>query len=82
MGKLEKLLEDARNAPQRLRFSDAILLAEAHGFTHARTNGSHTMFKRPGYPKLLNFQNVRGVVPTYQAKQLLAAIDSLAEQLE
>jgi predicted RNA binding protein YcfA (HicA-like mRNA interferase family) len=74
MGKADKLLERARLAPNHVRFVDAVRLAEAHGFVHVRTRGSHTMFKRPGHPMLLNLQNVAGHVPAYQVRQLLAAI--------
>ena len=38
-------------------------LAEAHGFNHVRTKGSHTMFTAAAMPKLLNVQNVNGLVP-------------------
>lgn len=80
MGQREKLLDRARRAPHQLRFVDAIWLAEAHGFNHVRTRGSHIMFKSAGYPKLLNLQNVDGLAPVYQVKQLLAAIDALANR--
>lgn len=76
MGRIDKLIERARVAPNQVRFSDAVRLAEAHGFVHVRTRGSHTMFKRAGHPKLLNLQNDGGRVPAYQVRQLLAAIDA------
>ena len=82
MSRREKLLGQARRAPHQLRFRDAVWLAEAYGFDHVRTKGSHTMFKSAGFPKLLNFQNVDGLVPAYQVKQLLAAIDALANRPE
>ena len=80
MAKRGKLLRHARRAPHQLRFRDAIWLAEAHGFEHVRTRGSHTMFKSAGFPRLLNFQNANGFVPAYQVHQLLAAIDALANR--
>ena len=80
MGKREKLLGHARRAPHQLRFRDAVWLAEAHGFDHVRTRGSHTMFKSAGLPKLLNLQNVNGLAPAYQIHQLLASIDTLANR--
>jgi hypothetical protein len=36
------------------------------------------MFKSTALPKLLNLQNVNGLVPPYQVHQLLAAIDAIA----
>ena len=80
MDKREKLLGHARRAPHQLRFRDAVWLAEAHGFDHVRTRGSHTMLKSTGFPRLLIFQNVNGLVPAYQARQLLAAIDALTNR--
>ena len=80
VGKREKLLGQAARAPHQLRFRDAIWLAEAHGFDHVRTRGSHTMFKSAGFPRLLIFQNVNGLVPAYQVHQLLAAIDARANR--
>lgn len=74
MGKREERIERARRAPSRVRFSDAVWLAKAHGFVHVRTRGSHTMFKHAGHPTLLNLQNRDGYAPAYQVKQLLAAI--------
>ncbi len=82
MGKREKLLGHARRAPHQLRFRDAVWLAEAHGFDHVRTKGSHSMFKSAGFPKLLNLQNVDGHVPAYQVHQLLATIDALANRTD
>jgi hypothetical protein len=80
VAKREKLLRHARRAPHQLRFRDAVWLAEAHGFDHVRTRGSHTMFKSAGFPRLLIFQNVDGLVPAYQVQQLLEAIDALANR--
>jgi hypothetical protein len=74
MGRIDKLIERARLAPNQVRFADAVRLAEAHGFVHVRTRGSHTMFKRTGRPTLLNLQDDSGQVPAYQVRQLLAAI--------
>lgn len=79
MGKREKLIAHARRAPHQLRFADAVWLAEAHGFEHVRSRGSHTILRSPGFPRLLNLQSVDGFVPVYQAKQLLAAIDTIQD---
>lgn len=79
MGQIDKLIERARRAPNQVRFSDAVRLAEAHGFVHVRTRGSHTMLKRTGHPRLLNLQNDGGHVPAYQIRQLLAAIAAASD---
>lgn len=74
MGKIDELIERARVAPNQVRFSDAVRLAEAHGFVRARTRGSATMFERADHPKLLNLQYDRGHVPAYRVRLRLAAI--------
>jgi len=58
-------------------FGELCTLAECYGFVHDRTTGSHHIYKRPGYMKLLNFQNVRGTAKPYQVRQLLAAIEEI-----
>ncbi|MDF1523078.1 MAG: type II toxin-antitoxin system HicA family toxin [Trueperaceae bacterium] len=78
MGKVDKLLERARLAPNQVRFADAVRLAEAHGFVHVRTRGSHTMFKHARQRMLLNLQNDAGHVPAYQVRQLLATIAAVS----
>jgi len=48
---------------------------------HKGGAGSHRAFARPGEPVLLNFQNRKGRIPPYQARQLAAMIDKYeAEQ--
>jgi hypothetical protein len=38
----------------------------------SHTQGSHRVFKRKGEPVILNFQNRKGLIPAYQARQLVA----------
>jgi hypothetical protein len=45
----------------------------------ARRRGSHRIFRRPGTPRLLNLQDVRGMAKPYQVRQVLAAIDDMAD---
>ena len=42
------------------------------GFAARRAKGSHCAFARAGEPTLLNFQNRDGMIPPYQARQLIA----------
>jgi len=81
MGKCEKLRKKANNTPGGLRFEEVCYLAECFGFIFARQEGSHRQYKREGYPKTMNFQNVKGKAKDYQVQQLLAAIEGL-EALE
>jgi hypothetical protein len=74
------LLARARANPASLRFAEACTLAECHGWVLARQRGSHRIFRRPGTPRLLNLQDVRGMAKAYQVRQLLAAVDDVADE--
>ncbi len=75
MSRRDKLFAAIRNNPAEVRFSDACRVAGWLGFVHEGGKGSHRVFKRPGEPVQLNFQDHRGRIPTYQARQLIAMID-------
>ncbi len=77
MGRCEKLLDTARNDPGSLRFTEVCYLAECFGFEFARQDGSHVMYKYPGYREVMNFQDVKGEAKKYQVKQLLRALEEL-----
>ena len=42
-----------------------------------KVEGSHHIFKRDGFQRLLNFQDSRGMAKTYQVRQLLSALEEL-----
>ncbi len=67
----QKLLVKALRNPAGLRFEELCALAEAFGFTRARTNGSHHIFIHPAVQELVNLQNVAGDAKAYQVRQLL-----------
>lgn len=75
MTKQEKLFTAIRNNPKAVRFDDACKVAELLGFTHKGGQGSHCAFAKPGEPVLLNFQNRGGLIPPYQARQLIEMMD-------
>ncbi len=81
MSKCEKLRQKAKRSPGGLRFMEICYLAECFGFIFTRQEGSHRLYKREGYPKTMNFQDVKGKAKEYQVQQLLAAIEGL-ETLE
>jgi hypothetical protein len=54
-------------------------VARALGFIHEGGQGSHRVFKRQGEPTQLNFQNRNGLIPAYQAHQLVAMIRKYGE---
>jgi hypothetical protein len=74
MTRRDKLIESALANAQKVRFGDACQIAMALGFTHEGGRGSHRVFKRPGEPVQLNFQNRDGHIPPYQGRQLVAMI--------
>lgn len=78
MGSIEKTLQDARGNPANVRFADLRRLCEHH-FGAPRQSGSHLVFKTPwpGDPRV-NIQERHGKAKPYQVKQVLAAIDRLA----
>lgn len=70
MGRYEKLLQRAVEAPGNLRFTDLCKLAEMVGFVFDRAAGSHRIYKHPA-GMMMNFQDVNGQAKPYQVKQLL-----------
>ena len=75
MTQREKLPTMIRQNPKAVRFDDACKVAGWLGFIHNGGQGSHRVFKRLGEPMQLNFQNCNGVIPPYQARQLIAMLD-------
>jgi predicted RNA binding protein YcfA (HicA-like mRNA interferase family) len=78
------LLARAKAKPASLRFTEICALAECHGFQFARQRGtSHRIYKRPGDMQLMTFQEgANGMAITYQVRQLVAAIEDVAEREE
>jgi predicted RNA binding protein YcfA (HicA-like mRNA interferase family) len=60
---------------QNVSFRDAVALVERFGFTLARVEGSHHIFKHPGVDQLLNLQEVRGDAKPYQLRQFLRLVE-------
>jgi hypothetical protein len=72
-----QLLDRAYVGPEGLRFRELCDLAECFGFRLTRQKGSHHIFKRQGYQKLLNLQGSKGMAKAYQVRQLLSALEEL-----
>jgi hypothetical protein len=79
MDRCRRLLEKARDNPSGLRFRELCDLASCFGFFLNRQKGSHHIFKRTGYQKLLNFQDSAGMAKAYQVRQLLSALEELGD---
>jgi hypothetical protein len=76
----KKLLEAIRNNPRGVRFADACKAAELLSFEHKGGVGSHVVYARTGEAVILNFQDRKGVIYTYQARQLVAMIDKYGDE--
>lgn len=75
-GRCKKLLEQAKESPQNLRFSELQRLAVCFGFEHDRTKGSHHIYLHPESKEGLNLQPGRdGKAQKYQVRQLLDMVD-------
>lgn len=80
MPKCDKLLERARKSPSDLRFTEICQLAECYGFVFDRQAGSHRIYKRRGWPQVINFQEWKGKAKPYQVRQLLKVIDLIQNE--
>ena len=78
MRKVEETVEQMRENPKGIRFSDACRVCE-HYFGQPRQKGtSHRIYKTPwqGDPRI-NIQSAKGKAKTYQVIQVLRAIERL-----
>lgn len=78
----QKLLRKALTAPNNLRFTEIVSLAEAFGFRLSRTSGSHHIFVHPGVRELVNLQEVKGNAKPYQIGQFLQLVEKYNLKLE
>jgi predicted RNA binding protein YcfA (HicA-like mRNA interferase family) len=78
MGRIERLYTKALTSPTNLRFNELIRLAEAVGFIHRNTSGSHMTYKHHSLKRMMNFQpdkKNKSKAKQYQIKDLLAFIE-------
>ena len=78
----KKLLQKIYNSTKNVRFNDLIVLVEAFGFTWARTEGSHHVYKNPTVSEIINLQNVNGEAKPYQIKQFLSLVEKYNLKME
>lgn len=81
MSRKEKLLAAIRANPKAVRFEDACKATELVGFAFHGGEGSHRVYKRDDEPVILNFQNRKGLIAEYQAKQLIGMLDKYGSEL-
>jgi predicted RNA binding protein YcfA (HicA-like mRNA interferase family) len=75
MTRAPKLLAKALAKNKNLRFDELAALAEAFGFTLARTSGSHHIYTHKHVPEILNLQSVNGKAKPYQVRQFLELVE-------
>lgn len=75
MATRDKLIAAIRENAKNVRYADACKVAEWLGFTAKGQKGDHNAFAKPGELELLNFQNRKGMINPYQARQLQKMID-------
>jgi hypothetical protein len=72
---VEDIVEQMRNAPQNVSFSDLHKVCVAYFGEPRRATGSHAKFRLPWQGLPLNIQNDHGKAKRYQVLQALEAID-------
>jgi predicted RNA binding protein YcfA (HicA-like mRNA interferase family) len=78
----QKLLEKILSGSRNIHFHDFVTLVEAFGFTLKRVRGSHHIFEHPDVSELLNLQNSKGQVKSYQLRQFLQLVEQYDLKLE
>jgi predicted RNA binding protein YcfA (HicA-like mRNA interferase family) len=77
-----KLLKKVLAGSKNIRFSEAAAIAGAFGFELDRVSGSHHIYVHPDVPELVDLQEVKGKVKSYQIRQLLKIIEKYNLQME
>lgn len=77
MPSVQELLPSMRANPKHVRFNDAKRVRDYY-FGSPRIHGSHHVYRMPwaGDPRI-NIQNRDGMVPPYQIRQILVAIERM-----
>ena len=80
VAKVEKIIEQMRNAPQNVRYSDLAKVCEEHFGAPRQQGTSHSVYKTPwvGDPRVNIQSGKNGMAKTYQVRQVLEAIGKLA----
>ncbi len=78
----KKFLQKILNNQKNINFNEFVTIVEAFGFSHARTDGSHNIFKNIAVSEIINLQNVSGEAKPYQIKQFLALVEKYNLKLE
>lgn len=77
-----KLLQQILNHPKNVRFGDFIIIVEAFGFSCARVDRSHNIYKNMKVAEIINLQSVNGEAKPYQIKQFFALVEKYNLEME
>ena len=78
----QKLLKQILNSQKNVKFNDFITILEAFGFTRARGEGSHNIYRNALVNEIINVQNINGEAKPYQIKQFFALVEKYNLKLE
>lgn len=80
MSNIQKIIEQMRREPANVPFNDLKKVCVEHFGKPRQSGSSHAVFKMtwPGDPRV-NIQDDKGKGKAYQVRQVLQAIDKLAE---
>ena len=80
MTALDKILLQMRTQPAGVRFADLKIVCTAYFGPPRKNASSHVIYKTPwpGDPRI-NIQNAKGRAKPYQVRQVLLAIEQLAQ---
>ncbi|VUT26531.1 MAG: hypothetical protein MASP_01558 [Candidatus Methanolliviera sp. GoM_asphalt] len=73
--KKREIYRKLKENPKNVRFEELCTAAELFGFKFRGGKGSHRIFVKEGVREMLNFQNVKGKVKSYQVKQFIEIIE-------
>jgi len=78
MPKIDDILEQMRQNPKDVRFSELCKLCDYYFGEARQKKSSHRVYKTPwqGDPRI-NIQNDKGKAKAYQVKQVLLALEKL-----
>jgi hypothetical protein len=71
---MDRLLDELKANPKKIRFSRICKIAEAFGFQTRKGSGSHRIYYRDGVREILNFQDEDGWAKPYQVRQFIKII--------
>lgn len=82
MAKPSKILAAARANPASVTFAELRRLAEAAGFSLARTSGDHFIYTKLGVADIINLQPKGKGAKPYQVRQVVELIDKHEIEIE